>query len=200
LHYSLYSSYYFIKPLIPRALQLFIRKKLFWNKYRFVENDYDTSPELRHELISRGFEIGVHGSTHDASLYRSEKSFRQQAVQINRILKDWNAVGFRSPSMYRNLEWQTHLDMEEKSIDLWIKKLDWLADHVGMALLNIHPDYMIFPTHMDWRNTRQSITRTFWKSFKINITASSGIACRKKWQGSGETAISIKKNHTLHFI
>jgi hypothetical protein len=34
--------------------------------------------------------------------------------------------------------------MKEKNIDIWKKKLDWIAKNNGMALLNIHPDYMNF--------------------------------------------------------
>ena len=32
----------------------------------------------------------------------------------------------------------------EKNIDTWKRKLDWIADHGGMALLITHPDYMGF--------------------------------------------------------
>jgi len=32
----------------------------------------------------------------------------------------------------------------EPSIEIWKKKLDWIAGHGGMALLNTHPDYMCF--------------------------------------------------------
>jgi len=34
--------------------------------------------------------------------------------------------------------------MKEKNIDIWKKKLDWIAEKGGMALLNTHPDYMNF--------------------------------------------------------
>ncbi len=34
--------------------------------------------------------------------------------------------------------------MNEKNIDIWRRKLDWIADQGGMALLNTHPDYMNF--------------------------------------------------------
>ena len=34
--------------------------------------------------------------------------------------------------------------MQEKSIDTWIKKLDWIAEKGGMALVITHPDYMCF--------------------------------------------------------
>ena len=36
--------------------------------------------------------------------------------------------------------------LQEKNIDIWKKKLDWIADHGGMALFNAHPDYMNFET------------------------------------------------------
>ena len=32
----------------------------------------------------------------------------------------------------------------EKNIDIWKKKLDWVAEQGGMALINTHPDYMCF--------------------------------------------------------
>ena len=34
--------------------------------------------------------------------------------------------------------------LEVKGIDVWKKKLDWVASRGGMALLNTHPDYMNF--------------------------------------------------------
>jgi len=34
--------------------------------------------------------------------------------------------------------------MQEKTIELWQRKLDWIVEHGGMALLITHPDYMCF--------------------------------------------------------
>jgi hypothetical protein len=34
--------------------------------------------------------------------------------------------------------------MKQKNIDIWKKKLDWIVEQGGMALLNVHPDYMNF--------------------------------------------------------
>ncbi len=34
--------------------------------------------------------------------------------------------------------------MQDKNIDNWTRKLDWIAAHGGMALINTHPDYMNF--------------------------------------------------------
>jgi hypothetical protein len=34
--------------------------------------------------------------------------------------------------------------MKQRDIELWKRKLDWIADNNGMALLNVHPDYINF--------------------------------------------------------
>lgn len=46
----------------------------------------------------------------------------------------------------------------EKGPEIWLKKLDWVAEHGGMALVNIHPDYINFsgggPTRSAYPVTR----------------------------------------------
>ncbi len=37
------------------------------------------------------------------------------------------------------------LVFREETIDLWKRKLDWVAAKGGMALVNVHPDYLRFP-------------------------------------------------------
>src|SRR5438094_184680 len=34
--------------------------------------------------------------------------------------------------------------LRERSIETWKRKLEWVAEHGGMALVNVHPDYMNF--------------------------------------------------------
>ena len=34
--------------------------------------------------------------------------------------------------------------LRERNIDIWKRKVDWIAEHGGMVLLNTHPDYMCF--------------------------------------------------------
>jgi hypothetical protein len=36
------------------------------------------------------------------------------------------------------------LVLGEKTNDIWKRKLDWVAQHGGMALVNVHPDYLAF--------------------------------------------------------
>lgn len=93
-----------------------IEQKLgFRSAFFFVPERYNVSPSLREYLVKQGFEVGVHGLKHDGKLYFSERVFKNRAVHINRYLKKWQAVGFRSPSMHHNLEWLKILDIKYDS-------------------------------------------------------------------------------------
>lgn len=169
----------------------------FRSSFNFVPHDYNVPRDLRRRLIDEGFEIGVHGLNHDGNMFRTREVFERQSVQINKILKEWGSVGFRSPSMYHNLEWIHDLDIEydsstfdtdpfepqpdgvgtifpfrmnganpqpgyielpytlpqdfllfilmkHKNIEVWKKKLDWIAEKGGIANLIVHPDYINF--------------------------------------------------------
>jgi len=56
--------------------------------------------------------VGVHGLKHDGRLFSSKAAFDAGAQRINRYLKQWNAVGFRSPMTHRNPEWMQALEIE----------------------------------------------------------------------------------------
>lgn len=84
----------------------------FRSVFNFVASEYEVSPQLREELRRRGFEVGIHGLYHNSFLYHSREEFQKQAPLINQVLKDWNAVGFRSPCMYHNLDWIHDLQIE----------------------------------------------------------------------------------------
>ncbi|MGC9965721.1 MAG: hypothetical protein ABSE08_09970 [Syntrophobacteraceae bacterium] len=87
----------------------------FRSSFNFVAGEYKVSPQLREELQRRGFEVGIHGLYHDSTLYHTRDQFLKQVPLINRVLKEWNAVGFRSPCMYHHLDWLQDLDIEYDS-------------------------------------------------------------------------------------
>jgi hypothetical protein len=191
----------------------------FRSTFNFVPERYGrVSLDLLDELRRRGFGVAVHGLKHDGKLFLSRRIFSRQARRINGYLKDWKTAGFTSPSMHRNLDWMTDLNiqysistfdtdpyepqpdgvgtifpfvvnkrsdqnsvfslqescshnsrnpnspsisfvelpytlpqdstlfiiLQEKTTEIWKRKLDWIADKGGMALLNTHPDYMNF--------------------------------------------------------
>ncbi|MGD8353300.1 MAG: hypothetical protein PVJ01_03965 [Pseudomonadota bacterium] len=169
----------------------------FRSSFNFVVKKYSTPDDLRQYLTDSGFEVGIHGCYHDGKKFSSREIFMERARTINQYLEDWDASGFRSPSMHCNLDWIGHLDIEydlstfdtdpfephaggtgtifpflvprngngspfvempytlpqdftpfvllgEKTDEIWRKKLDWIVEKGGMALVNVHPDYMAF--------------------------------------------------------
>lgn len=185
---------------LERCLQLMeTEKKLgFRSSFNFIPEGRDPVPEsIRARLTQEGFEIGVHDLNHDGKLYKGRLDFTRKAARINRYLKEWGAVGYRSGFMLHNLDWHHDLDIQydastfdtdpfepqpdavgtvfpfwkaspngsgyvelpytlpqdstlfllfgERSPALWMEKLDWIASHGAMALVNVHPDYIQFP-------------------------------------------------------
>ena len=43
--------------------------------------------------------------------------------------------------------------LREQTPELWLHKLDWIAAHGGMALVNVHPDYLRFTDNQSEPNT-----------------------------------------------
>jgi len=209
----------------------------FRSCFNFVPERYGrVSLDLLDQLRRRGFDVAVHGLKHDGKLFLSRRHFNRQAARINQYLEEWKTEGFTSPSMHRNLDWMTALNikyststfdtdpfepqpdgvgtifpfmvyrngdqlsktadsrqqtaysrenpgirqepstknqepgplasqlpsffvelpytlpqdstlfiiLQEKTIDIWKHKLDWVVEKGGMVLLNTHPDYMDF--------------------------------------------------------
>jgi len=73
-----------------------------------------TSADIQ-ALKAEGFEIGVHGYSHDGMLFQSWQAFKDRAGEINRLARSWGAVGFRSASTYRNPYWLNMIDFDYDS-------------------------------------------------------------------------------------
>ena len=203
-----------------------LEKRLgFRSSFNFIpEGDYQVSPELREELRQHGFEVGVHDLEHDGKLYRGRQDFARKAERINRHLKEWGAVGFRSGFMLRNLDWLHDLNIQydtstfdtdpfepqsegcntifpfwvrhsesghtagaagyvelpytlpqdstlflifrEKTMEIWCRKLEWIARHGGMALVNVHPDYASFSGE---RSSREKYSIDIYESWLRHV-------------------------------
>jgi peptidoglycan/xylan/chitin deacetylase (PgdA/CDA1 family) len=84
----------------------------FRSSFNFVPERYNVSPEVRDELVKRGFEVGMHGLNHDGKLFSTKKIFDERAKKINEYIKQWNVTGFRAPAMHHNLEWIQDLNIK----------------------------------------------------------------------------------------
>lgn len=74
------------------------------------EKRYSVPQTLLDEIRARGFELNVHDLNHDGHLMKSKKEFIRRAAHINRHGSRFQASGFRSAMLHRNLEWYDALD------------------------------------------------------------------------------------------
>jgi glycosyltransferase involved in cell wall biosynthesis len=74
--------------------------------------------------------------------------FEPQPDGVNTIFPFW--VGRSDGSGYFELPYTLSQDstlfvlLREPSIEIWKRKLDWVAQRGGLALVNVHPDYLSF--------------------------------------------------------
>ena len=136
--------------------------KLFWNKKIFSDrakkiNNYlqkwgtkgFTSPSM-HRNLNWMHELNIDYST---STFDTDP-FEPQPEGVKTIFPFWvenlarkngnKRRGFVELPYTLPQDSTLFILMQEKSNDIWKKKLDWIAEKGGLALLNTHPDYMDF--------------------------------------------------------
>lgn len=96
---------------IPKIIELEEKHgvKSSWN---IVPYKYKIDEGIIELIREAGHEIGIHGYNHDGKLYYSEKIFNNRVPYINKAIEKYNAIGFRSPQVHRNLEWLQKLDIK----------------------------------------------------------------------------------------
>jgi hypothetical protein len=73
---------------------------------------YEIDWKLVERLKERGFEFGAHGLCHDGRLFRSERDFNILAPLLQRLAREHDLRGFRSPSTLRCAELIEKLDFD----------------------------------------------------------------------------------------
>ncbi len=96
---------------VPKLLEL-ENKYNVRSSWNIVPYKYPIDQGIIKAIQESGHEVGIHGYNHDGKLYYSEKIFNERVPYINRALKEYHAVGFRSPMVHRNLEWLQRLDIK----------------------------------------------------------------------------------------
>jgi glycosyltransferase involved in cell wall biosynthesis len=102
------------------------------------------SPLMQHRL---GW-LHELGAEYDASTFDTDP-FEPEPDGIGTVFPFW-VPGREEGAGYVELPYTLVQDftlfvvLGERNIDIWKRKLDWVAARGGMALLNTHPDYMCF--------------------------------------------------------
>lgn len=73
------------------------------------EKRYAVPPAYLESIRERGFEICVQGLDHDGWLFWNQEDFLRSAQKINHYAKQFGAQGFRSPVLYRKVDWFQYL-------------------------------------------------------------------------------------------
>jgi hypothetical protein len=78
--------------------------------------------------------------------------FEPQACGLGRIFPFWvqsptgDGHGFVEMPYTLPQDFTLFALLKEQSNAIWRRKLDWIAEKGGMALIKTHPDYMVFPS------------------------------------------------------
>jgi len=112
---------------------------------------------------------------YDASTFDTDP-FEPQSDGANTIFPFW--VGRSDGSGYVELPYTLpqdstlYLILGEKTNDIWKRKLDWVARHGGLALVNVHPDYIAFREQV----SRAEFPVSLYEEFLAHVSAHFGDA------------------------
>jgi hypothetical protein len=90
---------------------------------------------------------------YDASTFDTDP-FEPQPDSANTIfpfwVPRWDKTGYVELPYTLPQDSTLFLILGEKTNDIWKRKLDWVAQHGGLALVNVHPDYIAFGDVVGW--------------------------------------------------
>ena len=130
--------------------------KLYWRRKDFPENARSINGYL-HDWHASGFRSGfmLHDREclngldieYDASTFDTDP-FEPQPEGVSTIFPFWvprpGGGGYVEMPYTLPQDSTLYLVLQESSPEIWKRKLDWIVRHGGMALLNVHPDYLGF--------------------------------------------------------
>ncbi|MGE5457418.1 MAG: hypothetical protein ACM3RX_03605 [Methanococcaceae archaeon] len=149
---KLYSSK---KIFMERAIRINMYLKE-WNSKGFRSPSMHHNLEWIHEL-----NIDFDMSTFDTD------PFEPQSDSAGTIFPFWvnknnSTDGYVELPYTLPQDFSLFILMREKNNRIWKKKLDWVAEKGGMALINVHPDYMNFSKKL---NGKEEFPSEFYQDF-----------------------------------
>ena len=93
----------------------------------FDTDPFEPQPEGRHTIFP--FWVPQPGTNHEAPITNQSAPVRNGYVELPYTLPQDSTL---------------FLLLRETTPKIWMQKLDWIAEHGGMVLLDTHPDYMSF--------------------------------------------------------
>lgn len=130
---------------------LFSSKHIFMSRYKTINKYLKSwnSVGFRAGAMHHNLEwIGYLDIEYDCSTFDTDP-FEPQPDGVGTIFPFWvpskgKRKGYVEMPYTLPQDFTTFILMKNSNIDIWKKKLDWIASRRGMALLNVHPDYINF--------------------------------------------------------
>src|SRR5437773_1802555 len=101
----------------------------------FDTDPFEPQPEGRHTIFP--FWVTAPGARKSGA---SPPKASQRPVPTSATLR----AGYVELPYTLPQDFTLFLLLREQTANIWLQKLDWIARHGGMALVNVHPDYLIF--------------------------------------------------------
>jgi glycosyltransferase involved in cell wall biosynthesis len=152
--------------------------RLYQNRHAFAQKAVQINQHLKH-WDAVGFRSGfmLHNLDwlhdldiqYDASTFDTDP-FEPQPDNLGTIFPFW--VSGMADKGYLELPYTLPQDstlfllLGETSPDIWFQKLDWIAQNGGMALINVHPDYLRFAGEPV---TSRTYPAAFYESFLQHV-------------------------------
>ena len=131
--------------------KLFLSKKIFDERSKKI-NEYIKqwnatgfrAPAMHHNLEwIHDLNIKYDLSTFDTDPFEPQADGMKTIYPFLVVKKDGSHAYWEFPYTLVQ-DFTLFILMKEKNIDIWTQKLDWIAERGGMALVNVHPDYLCF--------------------------------------------------------
>ena len=92
---------------LRRALELadLEQERGLRSSFNIVGDDHGLDMGVARELQQRGFEVGLHGLQHDASLFATRAGFVERLPRLAEAAQRMGAIGFQSPATHRVPGW-----------------------------------------------------------------------------------------------
>jgi len=125
------------------------------------------SPSMHHNLDwLHELEVQYDSSTFDTD------PFEPQSEGVGTIFPFWvknlsNQKGYVELPYTLPQDFTVFILLKEKTNEIWKQKLDWIAERGGMALVNVHPDYLNFD---DKSHSIEEYPAKYYENFLVYIT------------------------------
>ena len=99
--------------------------KIAYDASTFDTDPFEPQPEGRHTIFP--FWVPQPGTNRESPITNNSANARTGYVELPYTLPQDSTL---------------FVLLQEKTPEIWMRKLDWIAEHGGMALIDTHPDYM----------------------------------------------------------